>query len=80
MHDVQKGIDEKAMIRQALALKNISNAALSRQMGKTDIYTTSMLNKPSRPTLDTLQAIADALEMRLEIALVDDKTGKRIDA
>lgn len=70
----------KAMVRMAMAARRISANALSIKMMKCNNYINATLNREASPTLDTLQAIADALGYDLSISLIDRKTGKRIDA
>ena len=73
-------MDWKAMLRMAMAARRTSANALSIKMMKSNNYINSTLNREGSPTLDTLQAIADALNYDLSISLLDRQTGKRIDA
>lgn len=73
-------MDWKTMLRMAMAARRISANALSIKMMKSNNYINATLNRDASPTLDTLQAIADALNYDLQITLIDRQTGKRIDA
>ena len=73
-------MDWKAMLHMAIAARRTSANALSIKMMKSNNYINSTLNREASPTLDTLQAIANALGYDLSISLIDRQTGKRIDA
>lgn len=74
------GMEWKKQVKRAMVDRGTNAARLSLCMGKSNNYITNILNKGTSPTLDTLQAIADALGYDLAISLIDRQTGKRIDA
>lgn len=62
----------------AMLSRGMTAVQTGAKMGKSKNYISESLSRDNGMRIDTLQAIADALDYDVELSFVDRKTGKKI--
>ena len=57
----------------AMKRASVSQRDLANRLGKSDAYVSKVLNAPSNLTLRTISEIADAIDCRVQISIVENR-------
>ena len=71
-------MDISKLVKMAMLSRGMTAVQTGAKMGKSKNYISESLSRDNGMRIDTLQAIADALDYDVELSFVDRKTGKKI--